>query len=142
MTMADWYEKRRLGDLPGEAARRWGDREALFFQGRRWSFRQIAAETERAAKALLALGVEPGEKVGLWLPNRPEWVALMFALARVGAVQIPINTRLRSQELGYVLRQSGSRTLIACERSGPADLLAGAGWLGSGPAPHAPRAPA
>jgi fatty-acyl-CoA synthase len=121
--MADWYVKRRFGDLPREAAARWGDREALFFQGRRWSFRQAAEEVDRAAKALLALGVEPGEHVGLWLGNRPEWVWLMFALARVGAVQIPINTRLRSQEIGYVLRQSRSRMLITCERSGPANLL-------------------
>ena len=121
--MADWYPKRRFGDLPHEAARRWGEREALFFQGQRWSFAQLASDVDRAAKALLALGVEPGEKVGLWLPNRPEWVHLMFALARVGAVQIPINTRLRSHEIGYVLRQSGSRMLITSEQSGPANLL-------------------
>ncbi|HKI98963.1 MAG TPA: AMP-binding protein [bacterium] len=121
--MADWYVKRRFGDLPREAARRWGDREALFFQGRRWSFRQLADDVDRAAKGLLALGVEPGEHVGLWLGNRPEWVHLMFALARVGAVQIPINTRLRSHEIGYVLGQSRSRTLITAEASGPANLL-------------------
>jgi fatty-acyl-CoA synthase len=127
--MADWYVKRRFGDLPREAAARWGAREALLFQGRRWSFAQLADDVDRAAKALLALGVEPGEKVGLWLPNRPEWVHLMFALARVGAVQIPINTRLRSQEIGYVLRQSGARTLLTCERSGPANLLAVAAEL-------------
>lgn len=121
--MADWYVKRRFGELPREAARRWGDAEALAFEGRRWSFRQIADDVDRAAKALLALGVQPGERVSLWLPNRPEWVHLMFALARVGAVQIPVNTRLRSHELGYVLGQSGTGTLITSERSGPADLI-------------------
>jgi fatty-acyl-CoA synthase len=122
--MSDWYVKRRFGDLPAEAARRWGEREALYFQGQRWSYGRLADEVDRAAKALLALGVAPGEKVSLWLPNRPEWVFLMFALARVGAVQIPINTRLRSHELRYVLEQSGTTSLISCERSGPANLLA------------------
>ncbi len=122
--MSDWYAKRRFGDLPAEAARRWGEREALYFQGGRWSYSALADEVDRAARALLALGVAPGEKVSLWLPNRPEWVFTMFALARVGAVQIPINTRLRSHELRYVLEQSGTTSLISCERSGPANLLA------------------
>ena len=122
--MSEWYTKRRFGDLPDEAAQRWGEREALYFQGQRWSYRDLADEVDRAARALLALGVAPGEKVGLWLPNRPEWVFLMFALARAGAVQIPINTRLRSHELRYILEQSGTTSLISCERSGPANLLA------------------
>ncbi|MEE8314607.1 MAG: AMP-binding protein [Myxococcota bacterium] len=122
--MSDWYTKRCFGDLPEEAAQRWGEREALYFQGQRWSYRELADEVDRATRALLALGVAPGEKVGLWLPNRPEWVFLMFALARAGAVQIPINTRLRSYELRYILEQSGTTSLISCERSGPANLLA------------------
>ena len=138
--MADWYVKRRFGDLPWDAARRWGEREALVFQGRRWSFAQLAAEVERAAGALLALGVAPGEPVGLWLPNGPAFIHLMFALARVGAVQIPINTRLRSADIGYVLKQSRCRTLIAAARSGPADLLAIAAELLPGLAGQAPDA--
>jgi fatty-acyl-CoA synthase len=138
--MADWYVKRRFGDLPRDAAQRWGGREALCFRERRWSFEQLAKDVDHATKALLALGVEPGERVSLWLPNCPEWVHLMFALARVGAVQIPINTRLRSQEIGYVLRQSGCRTLITCERSGPANLLATVAELLPGLAGQAPEA--
>ena len=130
--MPDWYHKRALGDLPRDAARRWGQREALCFQGRRWSYGELAEDVDRAAKALLAAGIAPGEQVGLWLPNRPEWVYLMFALAKVGAVQIPINTRLRSREVGYVLRQSACRTLITTRRSGPADLLATVATLAPG----------
>ncbi len=125
--MADWYEKSALGDLPARAAARWGEREALCVAGdagaRRYTFAEVAAETDRAARALLALGVGPGERVGLWLSNTPAWVFLLFALARVGAVQIPINTRLRAAEIGYVLSQSGSATLLT-SAGGPVDLLA------------------
>ncbi len=138
--MADWYVKRRLGDLPRDAARRWGGREALVFQGRRWSFAQLAAEVDRAAGALLALGVEPGEAVGLWLPNGPAFIQLLFALARVGAVQIPINTRLRSADIGYVLKQSHCRTLITTAQSGPANLLGIVAELLPGLAGQAPAA--
>ena len=63
--MSEWYTKRCFGDLPEEAAQRWGEREALYFQGQRWSYRDLADEVDRAARALLALGVLPGEKVGL-----------------------------------------------------------------------------
>ncbi len=126
--MADWFPKRTLGSLPAEAARRFGDREALYFPAarsgeQRRSFRQFDAEVDRAARALLALGVGRGDKVSLWLPNRPEWLHLMFALLKVGAVLVPLNTRLRSAELQYALRQSNSTMLIATDRSGPADYL-------------------
>jgi fatty-acyl-CoA synthase len=56
-----------LGELPAGAARRFGDREGLTFQGRRWSFRELDAEVDRLAGGLIALGVAPGEKVCIWL---------------------------------------------------------------------------
>jgi fatty-acyl-CoA synthase len=119
--MAEWFPKRCIGDLPAEAARRWGAREALAFQGQRWTFRQLEECVQGAAKALLHLGVQPGDKVSVWLPNRPEWLHLMFAICRIGAVLVPINTRLRAGELAYILQQSNSTTFIATDRSGPAD---------------------
>ncbi len=126
--MTEWFPKRTLGSLPAEAARRFGDREALYFPAarggeQRWSFRQFDADVDLAARALLALGVQRGDKVSLWLPNRPEWLHLMFAILKVGAVLVPLNTRLRSADLQYVLKQSQSSTLIATDRSGPADYL-------------------
>jgi fatty-acyl-CoA synthase len=119
--MADWFPKRTLGGLPREAALHFGDREALAFRGQRWSFRQVEADVQRAAQALLRLGVQPGDKVSLWLPNRPEWIHLMFAICRIGAVLVPVNTRLRAGEVAYILKQSNSTTFIATDRSGPAD---------------------
>jgi fatty-acyl-CoA synthase len=122
--MVEWYAKQRIGDLPERAARLWPEREALVFEGRRWTFRELALEVDLAAKALMALGVAPGEKVALWLPNRPEWEFLLFAVAKIGAVLVPLNTRYRTADLSYAVAQSNSATLIAVDRSGPVDYLA------------------
>ena len=119
----EWYTKRRFGDLADDAARRFGDREALVFEDRRYSFTEQAAEIDRAGKALIAAGVAPGDHVALWLNNRDDWMFIAFALAKIGAVMVPINTRFRTHDLDYVLRQSDSRMLITHDRSGPIEYL-------------------
>lgn len=121
--MPDWYPQRTFGDLPREAAARWPDNEALVFEHTRLTFGELDAEIDRASKALMAAGVARGDHVCLWLNNCAEWVYLMFALARVGAVQIPVNTRFRTHDLEYVLRQSDSRFLITHDVSGPINYL-------------------
>jgi len=122
--MTDWYPKKRFGDLPRDMARRFPNRDALVFRDERYTFADLGAEIDRAAKALMALGVERGNHVSLWLNNRSEWVFLMYALATVGAVQVPVNTRFRTNDLDYVLRQSDSAMLITHDTSGPIDYLA------------------
>jgi fatty-acyl-CoA synthase len=113
----------RFGDLVDAAAARWGDREALVFRDRRYTFRQIAAEVDRVARGLIHVGVRPGEKVAIWLLNCPEWIFAMFALARIGAVHVPINTRFRTVDLAQVLERSNAATLITHDVSGPVDYL-------------------
>jgi fatty-acyl-CoA synthase len=113
----------RFGDLTDAAAARWGDREALVFRDRRYSFRQIAAEVDRLARGLIHIGVGPGEKVALWLLNCPEWIFAMFALAKIGAVHVPINTRFRTVDLAQVLERSNAATLMTHDVSGPVDYL-------------------
>ena len=120
----DWFEKQTLGSLPERAARRWGSREALCFKGRRLTFADLAAGVDRAAKGLVALGIRPGDKVALWLLNRPEWIEAAFAVMKIGAVLVPINTRLRTEDVAYITDQSDSTALILAERSGPIDYLA------------------
>ncbi|MEA3218477.1 MAG: fatty-acyl-CoA synthase [Acidimicrobiia bacterium] len=120
----DWFRKRRLGDLPAEAAARWGDRWALVYKGKRWTHAEFAAEVDRVAKGLIGLGVEPGEKVGIWMVNRPEWLFLMYAIPRVGAVTVPLNTRYRTDDVAYTVHQSDTVTLVANDRSGPIDYSA------------------
>jgi fatty-acyl-CoA synthase len=120
----EWYGKRRFGDLMDEAAVRFGGREGLVFQNERYSFTEMAAAVDRAAKGLMAQGVDRGDHVALWLNNCAEWIFISFALAKVGAVQVPINTRFRTADLSYVLGQSDSTMLITHDRSGPIDYLA------------------
>jgi len=107
-----------------EAAVRWSAREALTYEGQRWSFAQLQTEVDRAARAFIALGIQVGERVALWMPNRPEWLSTFFALAKIGAVVVPINTRFRTSDLAYVLWQSDATTLMTVDRSGPVDYLA------------------
>lgn len=120
----EWYPKRTLGGVLASAARRHGQREALVWGTERWTWRALDAEVDRVAKGLIALGVEPGERVALWMTNRPEWIFLMFAIARVGACIVPLNTRYRSDDVAYAVAQSRSGTLITLDRSGPVDYQA------------------
>jgi fatty-acyl-CoA synthase len=115
--------KQTLGSLPERAARRWGTREALYFQGRRWSFTELSQGVDRLARGLIALGVRPGERVALWMVNRPEFIEAMFAVMKIGAVLVPINTRFRTEDTAYVLRQSDPAVLVIADRSGPIDYL-------------------
>lgn len=121
--MGEWIAKYTLGELMDRAAQSYGDREALFFKGKRWSFSQLKEQTDQAAKGLIRLGVKQGDKVTLWLVNRPEWIHIMFAVAKIGAVLVPINTRFRTADLEYVVRQSDSTTLITVDNSGPVSYL-------------------
>jgi fatty-acyl-CoA synthase len=122
--MGEWYEKQTIGLLPERAARRWGPREALAFKGRRWTFAEQSARVDAMAKGLLAFGISPGDKVALWMVNRPEWIDAMFAVMKIGAVLVPVNARFRTEDAAYVLGQSDAAAVILAERSGPVDYLA------------------
>jgi len=97
-----------------EFAERHGDREALVVchQHYRATYRQFWDATTQAARALLALGVEAGDRVAVWAPNRYEWVVVQYATARVGAILVNINPAYRAAELEYALRQSGASVLF------------------------------
>lgn len=88
------------------------DGDALVFQNQRWSFGELEAESRRLARGLLALGLEPGDRVAVWSPTCAEWILLMFALAKIGAVLVTVNTGLRARELAYLLAQSECRALF------------------------------
>ena len=103
-----------------------GDREAVVFreQGVRWSWRQFAAEVDRLAAGLHALGLRRGDRIGIWSPNRVEWLVTQFATARIGLILVNINPAYRLAELEYALRLSGCRAVIAAEGLRGADYLA------------------
>ena len=121
--MPDWFDKQTVGDLLNQAAERFGPREALVYEGRRWTFDQFREETDRVARALIGLGIRPGDKVSLWMPNRAEWLFLFGAVAKIGAILVPINTRFRTQDMEYLVNHSDSTALILMDQSGPVDYL-------------------
>ena len=122
--MAEWFEKQKLGDLPALAAHKYGNREALCFADQRWNYNEFNVEVDKVARGLIGIGVEHGEHIALWMVNRPEWLFLMYATAKVGAVLVPLNTRYRTADVAYTVHQSDSATWISMARSGPVDYLA------------------
>jgi fatty-acyl-CoA synthase len=95
-------------------AARWPGRDAAVFceQGVRLSWQQLADEVEAAAAGLWALGVRRGDRVGIWSPNRLEWLLTQFATARIGAILVNINPAYRLSELEYALNKSGVSVLV------------------------------
>ena len=120
--MPDWFEKQTVGELINQAARRFGLREALVYEGQRWSFAEFRDEIDRVARALINLGVQAGDKVSIWMPNRVEWLFLLGGVAKIGAVLVPINTRFRTSDMEYLVNHSDSAVLILMDRSGPVDF--------------------
>jgi fatty-acyl-CoA synthase len=92
-------------------------------QGIRLSYAQFHAAVTEVARGLLALGIEPGERVGIWSPNNAEWVTLQYATAKIGAILVNINPAYRTSELAYALGQSGVSTLVLAPRFRQADYL-------------------
>ncbi|WP_327065523.1 AMP-binding protein [Kitasatospora sp. NBC_01302] len=103
-----------------------GEREALVDvpAGRRWTYRELADDVAVVALGLLAQGVRPGDRIGIWSPNRAEWMLLQYATARIGAIMVSINPGYRTHELEYVLRQSGTRMVAATPRYKTSDYAA------------------
>ncbi|GJB79423.1 AMP-binding protein [Aeromonas caviae] len=106
-----------IGQAFDATVARCADGEALVsrHQGLRYSWRQLAEQVEVHARALMALGVNTGDRVGIWSPNCAQWCILQLASAKVGAILVNINPAYRVGELEYVLRQSGCRWLVCAD---------------------------
>ncbi|HEY3427197.1 MAG TPA: AMP-binding protein, partial [Acidimicrobiia bacterium] len=79
----------------------------------RWSYSDFVEEVERCARAFLALGVERGDRVGIWSPNRAEWTVVQYATAKIGAILVNVNPSYRGHELSYALNHSGVSVLVS-----------------------------
>jgi fatty-acyl-CoA synthase len=103
-----------IGHMWNDVVAEYGARPALVSQHQRirWTFAELDEQVERCARALLAAGVEKGDRVGIWSPNNAEWVIVQFATAKIGAILVNINPSYRAHELEYALRQSGCTLLI------------------------------
>ena len=101
-----------IAQLFANAARAYGDSLAIDDAGRRISYRQLDQLRRQAARALLALNVQVGDRVAVWAPNIWEWIVAAGALQSVGAALVPLNTRMKGAEAGYILRESGTSVLF------------------------------
>jgi len=107
-----------VGGLLDESADKWPDHEAVVFSSyadmgieARWSFAELRERARRAGRALIASGIEPGERFGIWATNIPEWLELQFGAAYTGAVVVPMNPLYRQSEVEFVLAKA---TASAC----------------------------
>ena len=139
-----------IPQLFSETAAKYADRDAAVFveQGKRFSWRELAEAVDALAAALLKLGFEKGDRIGIWSPNRWEWLVTQFGTARIGIVLVNINPAYRLSELDYALNKVGCKALVTAAKFKTSDYLgmlhtlapelAGAepGALSSGRLPH------
>ena len=95
-----------------DAAERFGDTEAVVDGDRRVGFAELSKLVSGGAQALVASGIEPGDRVAVWAPNSLEWIVAALAVTTAGAVLVPVNTRFRGAEAAYVLGRSRARVLF------------------------------
>ncbi len=103
-----------IGDMLDRTVAKYGANEALVarHQGIRWTYAEFGRRVDELARALMALGVERGERVGIWSTNRAEWTLTQFATSKLGAMLVNVNPSYQASELEYALNQSGCRYLI------------------------------
>ena len=93
-------------------------------QGIRWTYRQFRDEANKVAAGLIALGLKPGDRVGIWAPNCAQWTLLQYATAKVGAILVNINPAYRTHELEYALNKVGCKALILAASFKSSDYIA------------------
>jgi fatty-acyl-CoA synthase len=115
-----------IGDNFDRTVAAHGDRDALveYASGRRWTYIELRVDVDALAHGLIRLGIEKGDRVGIWAPNCAEWTLLQFATAKIGAILVTINPAYRTPELSYALNKAGIRTLVAAPGFKGADYVA------------------
>ncbi len=101
-----------LSDVLSDTAERQPDDPAILYEGETRTFRELDDEATRVAGGLAGLGVEPGDRVALWLPNHPVFAAALYGAWRIGAVVVPVHSLLTPTEAGHILRDSGARVAL------------------------------
>ncbi len=117
---------RTLGEQIDISVQSWGDVTALIVsdQGIRWTYAELAAQAKRFASALVALGLTPGDRVGIWSPNNAEWIVTQYATAISGLVLVNINPAYRTSELTYAINKVGCKALITASSFKTSDYIA------------------
>ena len=107
-----------IGEKFDEIVNNYSDREALIVvhQNIRWTYQQLSDEVVKCAKALMACGLQKGDRLGIWAPNQSEWTILQFATAKAGIILVNINPSYRKQEVQYALNQSGCKMIVLADQ--------------------------
>lgn len=115
-----------IGDYLLGIVERFPDRPAVVVRHQqiRWRWRAYLQQIDRLAKGLLAIGIQPGDRVGIWSPNNIEWCLVQFATARIGAIMVCINPAYRREELAFAINNVGCKALICASRFKGSDYLA------------------
>jgi len=114
-----------IGEMVDSIAAKYPDTEAVVsvHQDIRWTYREFIEQVNQVARSLMGLGVEKGDRVGIWAMNYAEWVVVQFATAKIGAIMVNINPAYRTYELEYVLKQAEIQTLIIQGRFKTSDYV-------------------
>jgi fatty-acyl-CoA synthase len=114
-----------VGVLFDRTVEQWPDNPALVIrhQNLRWSYRELQSEVDALAAGLIALGLAPGDRLGIWSPNNAEWVVTQFATAKAGIILVNINPAYRLPELEYALNKTGCKALITASRFKTSDYI-------------------
>ena len=114
-----------IGQALDAAANAWGTRDALIVrhQGICWTYSELRDRVDRLAAGLLRLGLEPGDRIGIWAPNCAEWALTQFASAKAGLVLVNMNPAYRSSELEFALNKVGCKALVLVEHFKTSDFL-------------------
>jgi fatty-acyl-CoA synthase len=115
-----------VGQALDAGVQAWGSNEALIVrhQGVRWTYRELGERVDRLAAGLTRLGLEPGDRIGIWAPNCAEWTLTQFASAKAGLILVNINPAYRVAELEFALNKVGCKALVLAERFKTSDFLA------------------
>ena len=122
-----------IGQFFDDACGKWASRPALVVRHQkvRLSYGELRNEVDKLAAGLLTLGLEPGDRIGIWSPNHSEWVLTQFATAKAGLILVNINPAYRVTELEYALNKVGCKALILAERFKSSDYVGDAARAGA-----------
>jgi len=108
-----------LGAMLEETVRKLKDKEALLFDGKTISYRELNEQANKTANALAGLGIHKGDRVAIMLPNIPEFVYTFYGLQKLGAVAVPFNTMYKGREIIHILNDSGAKAIVALTNLAP-----------------------
>ncbi|HSG80318.1 MAG TPA: AMP-binding protein [Acidimicrobiia bacterium] len=119
----NWIDVTTMGDLVDRRAEAHPDRDAVIFPDARVTYRELADRSDDVARGLLALGVESGDRVGYFLPDGVDCAAILLGAAKVGAIAVPVNARLKPREVLHVVTHSGMKVLFSATTSAGTNLI-------------------